>query len=179
MKIIGIDASLTSTGVAVIDGTIRTERIQSRKAGPDRLIEIRDRVYKIAEGADIVVIEGYAYASGHSAHQMGELGGVIRVLLREMELKVLEVSPGQLKKFATGKGNADKMAIAVAVLKRWKKEFTCHDEADAFILAMIGQAYRKGGNDLTAFQAEVIFALANGTGKKTRRKILTVDGGKP
>lgn len=51
MKIIGIDASLTGTGVAILEtGANRTLVIQSKKTGPGRLIEIRDRVREIVSG---------------------------------------------------------------------------------------------------------------------------------
>lgn len=168
MKIVGIDASLTGTGVAVVNCSLRTETIQSKKAGPERLIELRERIKQIVAGANLVVIEGYAFAKGNSAHQLGELGGVLRVMFHEMGLRVLEVAPGQVKKFATGKGVADKRDMSIAVLKRWGVDFTTDDETDAFVLAMIGRAYISGIEDLTVFQAEVIHALVNG--KKTKRR---------
>lgn len=169
MKIVGIDASLTGTGVAVLDGSLRTEIIQSKKTGPQRLIEIRDKIRDITNlSTDLVVIEGYAFARANQAHQMGELGGVLRVMFHEIGLQVLEVAPGQVKKFATGKGSAKKEEIAVAIYKRWGQEFRTNDEADAFVLAMIGKAILAGVEGLTVFQAEVIQALAGG--KKVRKK---------
>lgn len=168
MKIVGIDASLTGTGVAMVDGSLRTEIIQSKKAGPERLIELRERIKQIVAGANLVVIEGYAYAKGNSAHQIGELGGVLRVMFHEMKLTVLEVAPGQVKKFATGKGNADKRDIAIAVIKRWGIDFKSDDETDAFVLAMIGRAYINGSEGLTVFQAKIIHDLVNR--KKTKRR---------
>ncbi len=167
MKIAGIDVSLTGTGVAVLNGSLCTERIESKQTGPARLIEIRDRVREIVAGADLVAIEGYAFAMANQAHQMGELGGVLRVMLFEMGLKVLEVAPSQVKKFATGKGSAKKEEMAVAIYKRWGREFRTNDEADAFVLAMIGRAYLIGMTDVTAFQVEVIGELRS---PKVRRK---------
>lgn len=169
MKIVGIDASLTGTGVAVLNGSLRTERIESKLTGPARLIEIRDRVREIVAGADLVVIEGYAFAMANQAHQMGELGGVLRVMFYELGLHVLEVNPSLVKKFATGKGAAKKEEMAVAIFKRFGREFRTNDEADAFVLALIGQAYYEGAyvEGLTAFQREVIEELRN---PKTKRK---------
>jgi crossover junction endodeoxyribonuclease RuvC len=156
-KIVGIDASLTSTGVAVIKGdTSSTIAIQSNQTGVKRLIEIRDHVRDIVGDADFVVIEGYAYARVNQAHKMGELGGVLRVMFREEGIKYIEVAPSAVKKFATGKGNANKEAVAVGIYKRWGKELWTNDEADAFVLAKIGQAYLSGGEGLTCFQKDVI-----------------------
>jgi len=169
VKIVGIDASLTGTGVAMLNGSLRTERIESKKTGVLRLIEIRDRAKEIVRGADLVVIEGYAYAMANQAHQMGELGGVLRVMLVEAGVLWIEVNPSQVKKFATGKGNAKKEEIAVSIYKRWGREFQTNDEADAFVLVMIGRAYLIGMTDVTAFQAEVIKELRN-PGKKAGKK---------
>ena len=176
MKIVGIDASLSSTGVAVLTdppGDIHTEAIKSNKTGPARLIEIRDRVRELCAGANLVVIEGYAFAQASQAHQLGELGGVLRTMLFEMGVVVLEVGPGQLKKFASGKGNTKKEQMAVAIYKRWDREFATNDEADAFVLVQIGRAYLPGGvfhiDNITAFQWEVIDAL-RGDGQAAGKK---------
>jgi len=175
MRIIGIDASLTGTGVAVLeDGSLRTERIESKKTGPERLIEIRSLVCRISLGADLVAIEGYAFAKPNQAHQIGELGGVLRVMSHELGLWVLEVAPSQVKKFATGKGNAKKEEMAVGIFKRWGREFKTNDEADAFVLALIGQVYLTGVLQvlddlytLMSFQREVIEELRS---PKVKRK---------
>jgi len=167
LKIVGIDASLTGTGVAILNGSLRTERIESKLTGPARLIEIRDRVREIVAGADLVAIEEYAFAMANQAHQMGELGGVLRVMLTEAGVRWIEVAPAQVKKFATGRGNAKKEEMAVAIYKRWGREYKSNDEADAFVLALIGRAYLIGMTDVTAFQVEVIQELRN---PKARRK---------
>ena len=178
MKIVGIDASLSSTGVAVLNdppGDIRTEAIKSNKTGPARLIEIRERIRETCAGASLVVLEGYAFAQASQAHQLGELGGVLRTMFFEMGMEVLEVGPGQLKKFASGRGNAKKEEMAVAIYKRWGREFVTNDEADAFVLVQIGRVYLPGVyhfDNITAFQREVIDQLQGGqaTGKKKSAK---------
>ncbi len=164
-SVVGIDAGLTSTGVAVLNDKPHTEAIQSKKTGPQRLIEVRDRVLGLVEGADLVAIEGYAFARPNQAHQIGELGGVLRAMLFEHGFSILEVAPSAVKKFATGKGNATKEKVAVGVYKRWGQEFRTNDEADAFVLAKIGQAYLCGTDGLTAFQKEVIENLSKGRGR--------------
>ena len=168
VKIVGIDASLTSTGIVVLnEGNVYTDTIQRKSTGVERLIEIRELVRLAVSGADLVAIEGYAFARSNQAYQLGELGGVLRVMFREEGIKYIDVAPSAVKKFATGKGNANKEAVAVGVYKRWGKEFKTNDEADAFVLAKIGQAYMAGQEGLTAFQREVIDALVGG--KKGKR----------
>jgi len=172
LKIVGIDASLTSTGVAVLeDGEITTMAIQSKKTGVDRLIEIREEVYRMVSGADLVCIEDYAYAKQNQAHQIGELGGVLRVLMHEAELKWVEVAPTAVKKFATGKGVADKREMAVEVFKRWGIDRKTSDEVDAYVLVRIGESYVNRPAGLPGFQREVIAVLRGEAGTpKTKKK---------
>ena len=175
MKIVGVDASLTSTGIAAmiygeLDNVVATRSVKSNKKGTDRLIEVREEVYKSVLGADLVLIEGYSYASPNQAHQIGELGGVLRVMFHETNLKVLEVAPRQLKKFVTGKGTASKEEIAVAAYKKWGIECRTNDETDAAVLVYIGLAYMGNTDGLTAYQREVIDALHGKSEVKKKRK---------
>jgi crossover junction endodeoxyribonuclease RuvC len=172
--IIGIDASLTGTGVAVIDnGKMKNhERIESKQTGVRRLIEIESRLKYIIDSqllvntkTDMVVIEEYAWgAKGRATYQIGELGGVIRRMLHHQMVRWIEVNPSHVKKFAAGSGNAKKEQVLMQVYKRWGIEFATSDEADAFVLAKIGEVLLgiKTGNwtgHLTTFQTEVIMEL--------------------
>lgn len=156
---LGIDASLTGTGTSLIrsNGIAATNRIASKHTGIARLINIEDRLKYIVDTnkLNLVLIEGYAYAAQNQAHQIGELGGVIRRMLYKKQLPWVEVSPSQVKKFATGKGNAKKDLIIMNVFKKWGQEFETSDEADAFVLAKIGQVLLNGG-EITQYQSEVI-----------------------
>ena len=174
MRICGIDASLTGTGIALLrcgnELDPITTTITSKLTETNRLIHIRDYVQKFSDGSDLVVIESYAFSRPNQAHQIGELGGVLRVMLAENNLKVLEVAPTQLKKFATGKGNASKEEIAVAAYKKWGIECRTNDETDAAVLVYIGLAYMGYTDNLTAYQQEVIDALHGKSEVKKRRK---------
>ena len=141
---LGIDLSLTGTGLSVLDGDklVFSECYKPKnKSGPDRLIEIR---HKVSETIDkyqpgLICLEGYSFGSrGRAVFQTGELGGLIRVLLHKSGIKWIEITPSQVKKFATGMGNCGKDIVLQQVYKRWGMEFKTSDEADAFILAKIG-----------------------------------------
>ncbi len=167
--VIGIDASLTGTGVAVIkDGEFITSyRIVPKKKGVERLIEVERCLLGILfnHKADLVCLEDYAYSKAGHAHQMGELGGVLRVMFHGTKLPWIVIGTGQLKKFVTGKGNGKKDLILMNVFKKWGLQFGNSDEADAFGLAKIG-SYLAGdileGDKLLVTQREVLNAL---TGK--------------
>lgn len=146
---VAFDLSLTSTGVADRNGT---RRIKPKTTGPARLAEIRDAVLAechhhvtldvqircVVEGCptkpDLVVIEGYSYASGNKAHDVGEMGGVVRLALYEAGIAYHVVSPATIKMAATGKGNASKDDVLLAAVRRLGYDGNNKDEADALWL---------------------------------------------
>lgn len=144
MNVVGLDLSLTATGVATVT---RTEVLRPKATGPERLAWIRDavldrcRVHLYRGGyapdstdpdvADLVVLEGYAYGRPNQAHQIGELGGVIRVALWEARVPYVEVPPAVLKKYATGHGNAGKGEVMASAIRRLGYEGHDDNEADA------------------------------------------------
>lgn len=113
----------------------------------------------------IIVIEGYGFANKNSLVTMVEVGTMLRLAAHLHDVPVLEVAPNQIKKYATGSGNSQKDQIMMAVYKRWGFEAKNNDEADAYVLAKIGQAYigDLNGEILIKPQEEVIAQL---TGKK-------------
>lgn len=138
IRIAGLDLSLTSTGLALPDGTLHT--ITSKHRGIPRVIDLRNQItyalgaqdYLDIAGVDLVVIEGYSFSSRNSqAHALGELGGAVRVALHEHDVPWVEISPATLKKYACGKGNAPKDQVLVAAVQRLGVTPANSDEADA------------------------------------------------
>jgi len=114
-------------------------------------------------------VEGYAvYQRGDSAIKLTELGTILRddvYAELEDEPKLFEIPPASIKKFATGKGNADKVAVAGAVVKRWGVECRTSDEYDAYVIARM-LACQQGWIDIeTVNQRD---AMAKVWGKHTR-----------
>ncbi len=158
---LGIDPSLTATGYCrMIDGepTIWGEW-KSEVKGLPRLSWL-NHVIKIELEQDyaLVCIEGYAFARPNQAHQLGELGGALRLQLYWRDNPWIEIAPTALKKFATGKGNADKNQIMLQVYKRWGFEAESNNVADAFVLAKIAYHIASGKSDgLTDYQQDVLY----------------------
>lgn len=141
IDVVGIDPSLTSTGIA----TDELEAIHTDMKGPARLVRIRDRILDIVCAEDVgVVIEGYSFAQRNTrAHAAGELGGVIRVALYESGIPYVDVPPPNRAKFATGKGNASKSEVVSAVSARTGLVFAgkgSDDLCDAWVLQEMGLA---------------------------------------
>lgn len=137
LRLLALDLSLTASGYATVvtgESPAALGTITPKSRGEERLQSIRNRVLELARGADVVLVEGYAFGRANQAHQMGELGGVVRLALYEAGLPFVEVPPSLLKSYATGRGNAGKADVLVAAVKRLGYEGANDNEADAFWL---------------------------------------------
>ena len=132
MRIVAFDLSLTATGVADEKGWAT---IKPKCSGVLRLGLLQSELARAAYGADLAVIEGYSFGStGRSLFQIGELGGVVRLMLHDAEIPFVEVSPSSVKKYATGRGNAGKAEVLIAARERLAYPGTNDNEADALWL---------------------------------------------
>ncbi len=145
----GIDPSLNNTAYCILSGDVGVfgKVDVGKRRGMERLIYIEKYMADILSihQPDLIMIEGYSYASTHQAHQAGELGGILRRIFYLESIPWVEVPPPTLKKFVTGKGNADKNLVMLNVYKRWGVETGSDDEADAYGLAKAGQ-YLQGAD---------------------------------
>lgn len=160
MKVVGLDLSLTCTGVAVVcdhhglRGAV-TDRIESKparkvpKGGTPlslaeraaRIDEIADTAVEHAKGADLVVVEGPSLGQSRQAGEHGRAGLWWLIIWRlwARNITVVEVTPAGVKRYATGKGGASKDDVLSAVIRRYPHiDVNGNDEADALILAAMG-----------------------------------------
>jgi crossover junction endodeoxyribonuclease RuvC len=146
VNVVAFDLSLTSTGWA--DSTGGGLLVPANGCvGVPRLRWIRDRVLARSHGADVVVIEGYAFGRIEQAHHLGELGGVVRLALSDAGNVVAEVPPSSLKMFATGKGNAPKDLVLAEAIRKLGYSGHSKDEADAIWLREMALAHYIGLED--------------------------------
>lgn len=139
-RCIGLDLSLNATGVCFGDGELRT-LTPSSKDRDARLLWFYGQLRDLAAEAGIFVIEAtavYGHANGDTATLTGELHGVARLALRD-RLKAW-VPPSSLKKLATGKGNATKPDMRVALLQRAGIDIRDDNQVDAWFLRAMGMA---------------------------------------
>jgi crossover junction endodeoxyribonuclease RuvC len=160
MQLVGLDLSLTSSGVS-INGSTRT--VSSKKKGVERLSDLRHQFTQICQESQVThaVIEGYSFGSRNSqAHSIGELGGVVRVLLFDMGIPFVEVPPTSRAKFATGRGNASKGEVISSISAKTGRIFAGaggNDECDAWVLEQM--ALTKMGFTEFTWTKEQITAL--------------------
>ena len=162
MNLAGLDLSLTSTGLAtaVGDHLLTAPRLR----GVERLTKLRDLVLDIVRADDVrlVALEDYAFSRAHAhAHELGELGGVVKVALHEAGVLVVLVGPSALKKFATGRGNATKPDMRTARLQRTGVDQRDDNLNDAWwLLQLAMHAYvAAGAVSLPAAQLQVVGSI--------------------
>lgn len=148
LRVVGLDLSLRSTGVAVIDGLdVLLGRVESRgRAGASvresamRISKIACEVVDLCACAGLVVIEGPSFASTTGqAHERGGLWWHVAIKLWSLRVPIAVASPAVRAKYATGKGNAGKDAVLAATVRRYPDvDVSGNDVADALVLAAMG-----------------------------------------
>lgn len=147
-KIVGIDPSLTSLGLAYrVNGIPRAFCIGGKDyRGMQRIKYIRDAVAEAIDqySPELVAYEGYALGfrgKSNTIFDLGELGGVLKLLILERGIDILLIPPTSLKLFTAGKGNADKEQVSLAVKEMLGVTFSTSDQYDAAGLLLMGEMY--------------------------------------
>lgn len=149
MRILGIDQSFTSTGIALLENNKCMLKIIKSNKDDDKF----DRANTIAKGIksviedclpDLAGVEGLPYGGiGNVTRDLAGLQFVIVVALRELGLKVKVVAPKSVKKFAVS-GVATKIELYEALPYNikcdidengWKVTTGRYDVTDAYWIA--------------------------------------------
>lgn len=148
-RVLGLDLSLTGTGIASSLGWCRAVGYTAKDPitklpHPLRLNAMRavrnDIVHQIGS-PNLAVLELPAPSrSGGGAHERAWLWWEIYEYLLANDIPVGLMSIGQLKLYATGKGNADKKVVVDQVARRWPRWETLGNDncADAVALMAAG-----------------------------------------
>jgi crossover junction endodeoxyribonuclease RuvC len=151
MKILGIDPGIGRTGYALLEQDRNTTVLKEvgcittgvGEPEHERLAEIKYDLNALIRKMrpDAVCVESLFFAANvKTAMSVGQARGVIIVTIAEHKLKLIEVTPLQVKIAATGYGKADKAQVhkmmqAVLKLKTIPKP---DDAADAVAIAWAG-----------------------------------------
>lgn len=173
MLFLGIDQSLVNSGVCLFDsdGSVELYSIKpGNLKGSERLDFIANKIQEYLDMKPAMVcMEGYSYGSYGRTFELGELGGILKLLFFRSDIPVTIVPPKALKKFLTGNGNADKMQILKQVSTKYKISPKDDNQADAFGLAKIAQMLYTDTTPLIEYEREVVYSLQNPK-KKIRKK---------
>lgn len=145
MKALGLDLSLSATGIAVVStaGVVHVETFgtSGKKPMMERCSLIAGRVLGVIDEhqPDVIVIEDYAVSKfGGSVIASVSLGAIIRYFFRQKEIAYWTAPPTVVKGFLSGSGNTPKEKMMMLVLKKWGFEAADNNQADAYVLAKMG-----------------------------------------
>lgn len=130
MKLIGIDYSLTSPGICIHDGqewnidhctfhylsakplkesnNLRGTIYPMYKTDTERYTNLSQWVLDHCVDIDHAFLEGYSYGSIGRVFQIAENTGLLKTKLWERKIPLSVFAPTDIKKFGSGKGNANK-----------------------------------------------------------------------
>jgi crossover junction endodeoxyribonuclease RuvC len=126
MRVLAIDVSLRSTGVAIIDrsgnqlrplyfGMIRNAKLLRSSSC---LVAIRDRLAELIQEhqPDCCALESVIYVQSYkTAIQLGAARGAAILAATERGLPVFEYAPRRIKQATVGRGGAEKSQVAFMV----------------------------------------------------------------
>lgn len=147
--VLGIDPSLTGTGLAVVGpsrcytATVKSKgtREDSLYARDARLAGVADRVADfLTPDTALAVIEGPAMGSrvGSTLDRYGLWWRIVH-RLHGRGVPVAVCPPTTRAKWSAGKGNADKIAVALGVARVWPAaELGDNNQSDALAMATMG-----------------------------------------
>ena len=126
MRVLGIDASLRNTGVAILDGNNGKPRalyygtIHNRAAlaSSSCLVAIRDRLAELIREhePESCALESVIYVQSYrTAIQLGAARGAAILAAAERGLPVFEYAPKRIKQATVGQGGAAKNQVAFMV----------------------------------------------------------------
>jgi len=170
-RVLGIDTSLTATGLARIDFTpsspalptgtmeIATATVGAPKPSKDKSKRAMARrvnalLSQIELGIlsdsgpddpppDLIAMEGLAYgAKGESAWVLPWVFGRVIELAEKYDIPLIIVATSARAKYATGNGRSDKDAVLASAIKLWPEaDIANNNEGDAVVVGAVGCHY--------------------------------------
>ena len=145
MHVIGFDVSLSRTGWAALTyehgelvgaHTIPTDAtmpLPARLDVIDQAVRAAISTFDRRGGVDVAIESGFMARSGSVTRKLAMAWGVAVLAMwqRTGGIQPHEVAPNEVKKLATGRGDAKKDAVMEAAVARWGEQANDPDIADA------------------------------------------------
>ena len=153
--VIGLDLSLTATGVCVItDGKVQVSTVKSKPDG----LEVSDfarrcrgivdgiaaEIYACDPETALIVVEGLSLHSKSSSLDriFASWYLILSDLFDRFGQEAVRISPNQRALYATGLGNASKDAVLLSAAKRYPEiPIKDNNQADALVIAAMGARF--------------------------------------
>lgn len=149
MRLIGVDASISRTGVGIIDldrGEVTSFSIPTKKkeATDVRMMQALDGVLQALHPGDVVIMEDFGMASLYSVSSLVieriELAALLKYKCPEVTgYPILLAMPSHLKGFIAGKVSAHKAEVRLALKEIWGIDSGNTDESDGLSLALLAK----------------------------------------
>ncbi len=158
MRVLGIDPGFERLGIAILEknkGDKKERVIHSECFKTSAKLEFAERLSLIGEKLrntikeykpEMLSIETLFLTTNHkTVMHVAEARGVVIYEANNLNLKIFEVSPPQIKMATTGYGKSDKTQInkMVKMLVDIDKDKHSDDELDAIAIALTAFAYNK------------------------------------
>lgn len=174
MNILGIDLGTVKTGVTHITGEkenpiydVSLITMPEKTPIDERFLSILKAIrVKINITSPELVVCEYPFNIKGNARVLVELFGVVRFICLVSGFPFLELAQTKIKKYATGKGSAEKSDIRMQAYKEFALDLT-EDEADSFFIAHFGMTYLYGTEK--QFRQESVDALKAPKKKKGKK----------
>lgn len=127
---------------------LRTASQARYEGGGMRFLRFQERLAELGRGgliSRVVYEEVRRHRGTAAAHIYGGLMGVLTAFCEARAIPYQAVPVGQIKRHATGKGNANKAAMIAAFEERTGRAPVTDDEADAWWLLDLALAEQSGG----------------------------------
>jgi len=167
--VLGLDLSLTATGVAVVTAQGKlaaTETLTSKLRGAERLRDLCDRIAQVIAlyEPDDVVAEYYGVDRTRSSSvQTVWLHGAVHLALHAKSMQALYIAPSTLKKWMTGRGaKVEKPEMVAAIERSYGFAVRDHNAAEAAGLAVLGLERARHVNGLESIRGRAFTEYEKG-----------------
>ena len=142
MIVVGLDPSLTGTGIACEDGfseRVITPSASSLRGQLQRMNIIASRVALRTPDGALVIIEAPSFGSNYPGHHaIAGLWWILAATCTSKGCPLVQVAPSSLKLFATGNGRAKKAGMRAAWLEHTGADVADDNRVDALWLRQVG-----------------------------------------
>lgn len=122
-------------GPFIISGVLKLQQQRNESPGM-RYIRFQNKLPEILQDVTFVAFEDVRFHGKHNSSSVAHVYGALKALLQmhceKNKIPYTGFAPPEIKKFATGKGNANKDQMLVAAREKWPEHsISSHDQADA------------------------------------------------
>lgn len=147
--ILALDLSLTATGWATNGPDYGTIKTDAKQPLTDRLLHINNSLCNLIDSdPDLILVEDYTVRGPGDHVKTGMVHGVARLAIHRAARPAIYIPPATLKKFATGRGNAIKPDMRMALYQRLRLDIRDDNQVDAIWLWALG--HHLTGNPIIA-----------------------------